>query len=136
MIYKLVYIFNIFFAHNIGVTFFVLVAPLTVYVTKGQTYGYRDLQLEKQSGDIELRGIPQEYFFYIGGNNSPRSGKNKFQKIPSYSENSPRSRGKRLWLFMFFSIFFCCESIVTEKSYIFMFYSYKKIFQVILLLNQ
>ena len=30
------------------------------YVTKGQTNGYRVLQLEKQSGDTELRGIPQE----------------------------------------------------------------------------
>ena len=66
------------------------------YVTKGQTNGYRVLQLEKTVGDTDLRGIPQESGFYIGCKNAPRSGGNKFKKSPPYFENSPRSGGKRL----------------------------------------
>ena len=52
--------------------------------------------LKKQSGDTELRGIPHEQVFILDVKTPPDLGENKFQKIPPYFENSPRSGGKRL----------------------------------------
>ena len=63
----------------------------------------------------------------------PDLGENKFQKIPPYFKNSPRSGGKRFRLFVFFSIFSVLK-VLSLKNDIFSSSTHKKkIFQVIFL---